>query len=106
MEPANILKIKSLGDGWKDKDVVMLHACFQLLEDCVEEENLLDGHTDWNHNEETREAEQKIRNLYEWWKQRKEFEKKEGSDMLGEQIYNEDTEKLTELVRLRQWLWT
>ncbi|MDM8548936.1 hypothetical protein QUF72_02615 [Desulfobacterales bacterium HSG2] len=103
MEPANILKIKSLGDGWNDKDVVMFHACFQLLEDCIEEEKLLDGDIDWNHDEKTREAEKKLRDLYEWWKQRKKLEEIITND---DQKYNEDTEKLTELVKLRHWLWT
>ena len=38
MQPANILKISSLGNGWRDKDSVLLHACFQLLSDFVEQE--------------------------------------------------------------------
>jgi hypothetical protein len=25
-----------LGKGWRDKDSVMLHACFQILKDCFE----------------------------------------------------------------------
>jgi hypothetical protein len=33
MEPSNILKIDTLDDSWRDKDSVMLHACFQLLKD-------------------------------------------------------------------------
>ena len=103
MEPANILKIKSLDDGWKDKDAVMLHACFQLLDDCIEEEKLFDGDIDWDHNEKTREAEKKLRALFEWWKQRKKLEEIASDE---KQQYNEDTEKLTELVKLRHWLWT
>jgi len=52
MEPSNILKIDTLDKNWRDKDSVMLHACFQLLKDCVEKENLLDETiTDWNADE-------------------------------------------------------
>lgn len=36
MEPANVLKIESLPASWRDKDDVILHACFQLLKDFVE----------------------------------------------------------------------
>lgn len=49
-EPGNLLKNKSLDDEWCDKDIVMLHACFLLLEDCVEQEKLLDGTTEWEQN--------------------------------------------------------
>lgn len=65
MEPANLLKIRSLDDGWCDKDVVMLHACFQLLEDCVEEENLFDGHTDWEQSDEFKQARMELGALYD-----------------------------------------
>ncbi len=47
MTPGNNLSIQSLNQDWCDKDVVMLHACFQLLKDCVEKEDLLSGHIDW-----------------------------------------------------------
>ena len=32
------LKIHSLETGWRDRDYVMLHACFQILVDFVEKE--------------------------------------------------------------------
>ena len=48
MKPGNILKIDTLNGGWRDKDSVMLHACFQLLSDCIEKEGLLSGHTNWD----------------------------------------------------------
>ncbi len=54
MEPANILTIKSLGEGCCDKDLVMLHACSQLLEDYVEQEKVFDGHVDWQHDDKTK----------------------------------------------------
>ena len=62
MEPSNILKIDSLDENWRDKDSVMLHASFQLLKDCVEKENLLSGHTDWDADERHRIAKKKLKN--------------------------------------------
>ena len=41
MKPLNLLKIETLNDEWLDKDVIILHACFQILCDCIEKENLL-----------------------------------------------------------------
>lgn len=38
VQPANILKIESLSDEWRDKDLILLHACFQLLKDFFEKE--------------------------------------------------------------------
>ena len=37
-----ILKIDSLPNvkQWVDRDHIMLHACFQILQDCVEKENV------------------------------------------------------------------
>ena len=40
MKPLNLLKIETLNDEWLDKDVIILHACFQILCDCIEKENL------------------------------------------------------------------
>lgn len=41
MEPANVLKIESLSEDWCDKDVVILHACFQMLKDYIEKRKKL-----------------------------------------------------------------
>ncbi len=84
---------------WCDKDMVMLHVCFQLLSDCVEEENLLDGHTDWGHTEETRKIKTEIESLYRWWNERKEND-------VDEQQYEKDNEMLIRLIKIRKHLWT
>ena len=47
MKPLNLLKIETLNDEWLDKDVIILHACFQILCDCIEKENLFKSHVDW-----------------------------------------------------------
>ncbi len=105
MEPSNVLSITTLSEGWCDKDTVMLHACFQLLSDCVEKENLLNGHIDWGHDSKQKAAKTKIQELYDWWQQRKNSNPGTTDD-LEPSTYNEDTEMLTELIKVRQYLWT
>jgi len=43
-----ILKIESLPNAtqWVDRDHIMLHACFRILQDCVEKENV-DTHSNY-----------------------------------------------------------
>jgi hypothetical protein len=106
MEPANLLKIKSLTDGWCDKDIIMLHACFQLLVDCVEKENLLDGHIDWEYNDEFKLARVELQALYDWWQQRKKRAANDDFDELDPAIYKEDTRQLIKLIEWRHMLWT
>ncbi len=107
MEPANILKIETLNGGWTDKDVVMLHACFQLLTDCVEKENLLTGHTDWNYDEAHRQAKKEILELHHWWKERVVEEQNENLDPIWtKNQHQKDTEMLIRLIKVRGYLWT
>ncbi|MES2070272.1 MAG: hypothetical protein V4488_07990 [Pseudomonadota bacterium] len=101
--PSNILRIDSLGDGWCDKDEVMLHASFQLLKDCVEKEALFDGHVDWAATDETVAAKAELLALYEWWKVRSVMVIDEP---LETSAYVEDTAMLMRLVNVRWALWT
>ena len=103
MQPSNILKIESLDDGWRDKDSVLLHACFQLLKDCVEKENLFTGHTDWNADEKHRKVKVELEALYSWWLNRLKIEDQCG---LEEQQYEEDDRMLHKLIEVRWALWT
>jgi hypothetical protein len=100
MKPSNILKVDTLDDSWRDKDSVMLHACFQLLKDCVEKENLLDGHTDWNADERHSSAKKEIEELYNWWLTYSE------SDSLDDENYEIENKMLIRLVSVRWALWT
>jgi hypothetical protein len=100
MEPSNILKIETLDDNWRDKDSVMLHACFQLLKDCVEKENLLTGHADWNADDKHRIAKKEIEELYIWWLSYIEL------DIPDDESYEIETEMLVRLVKIRWVLWT
>ena len=71
MKPADKLKIKTLDKGWSDNDNIMLHACFTLLTDCIENEKLLSkDQFDWKHNEKTKEEKKELKFLYNWWKKR------------------------------------
>ena len=101
MKP-DTLKIETL-KGWKwcDRDMLILHACFQLLTDCVEKEKLLNGHVDWNRTPEDQEIKAEIETLYNWWKERK----KEDDDCESRQ-YEEDNEMLIRLIKIRKHLWT
>ncbi len=100
MEPGNILKIETLDENWRDKDSVMLHACFQLLKDCVEQENLLNGSTDWEVDEKFRMAKQEIEKLYHWWLSYSE------PDLPDIERYELENEMLIRLVKVRWALWT
>ena len=93
-----ILKINSLESKkelpWCDKDYIMFYACFQLFEDCVEQENLFDS---WQYESE---VQVELRDLYySWWKIVKEEEDFNCAS-------NGAQEKLELLIKLRRYLWT
>ena len=90
------LKIESLPDSknWIDRDCIMLHACFQILVDAIEKEEV-DTHCDY---EEHKENVDEIRFLYKWWINRKEDDSIESD--------KEDDEMLIRLMKVRTFLWT
>lgn len=93
------LKITSLPNSktWIDRDDVMLHACFQILEDCVEKE-----HVDTHCNYEThKDFVDEVRELYNWWKIRKNTDEYE-----TEISMETDQLMLLRLIKIRQMLWT
>jgi hypothetical protein len=100
MEPSNILKIDTLDENWRDKDSIMLHACFQLLKDCIEKENLLNGHTDWEADERHKETKKEIEILYNWWLSYSE------PDVPDDDSYEVETKMLVRLITIRWALWT
>ena len=100
MKPSNILRIETLDENWRDKDSVMLHACFQLLKDCVENENLLDGDTDWQVDEKHRKAKIEIEELYNWWFSYTDV------DIPDDENFEIETNMLVRLVTIRWALWT
>ena len=104
MKPGNRLKIKSLSKHWADNDVVMLHACFQCLTDCVEKEKLLDGHIDWDATEKHQKAHKKLSKLYKWWATRCKHDIPD--DFTDTKQRDTDTKQLIRLIKLRHFLWT
>ncbi len=92
-----ILKINSLPSSkdWVDRDEVMLHACFQILTDCIDKEKV-DKHCNY---EAHKDFVDEVRFLYKWWKKRK---KSEGRD----NQMDEDDKMLIRLMKIRTVLWT
>lgn len=89
------LKIDSLEKkGWYDSDSIMLHACFQILQDCVEKENV-DTHCNY---ETHKDFVDEVRFLYKWWLSRKNNIEFDNDD--------EDNEMLNRLMKIRLSLWT
>jgi hypothetical protein len=101
MEPANVLKIESLSVDWRDKDDVILHACFQLLKDFVEKEHEMIQIIDWTDSEETQKAKTEIDFLYNWWLQWVDKQPE-----LDEKHYEEENLMLKRLIDVRKYLWT
>ena len=90
-----ILKINSLPSAktWIDRDFIMLHAYFQILVDCVEQEKV-DTHCNY---ESHKEFVDEVRFLYNWWIKRKDESIKNE---------NEDDQILLRLMIIRNELWT
>ncbi len=131
MQPANFLKINSLTNGWCDKDHVLLHACFQLLSDFVEQEipkypfinwniptdkmnfvirdiNFDAGNTDEVNSADTRNVKTEFEELYAWWQEWKKKETTEKSSTFKEdrEEYLKENEMLKRLIDLRMYMWT
>lgn len=100
MEKGNVLKIASLPSDWVDKDIVLLHACFQLLKDYIEREESQIP-IDWNQTQEYQSAKTEIYLLYEWW-----INRPDETNELDRQQFEIDTEMLVRLIKVRGFLWT
>lgn len=90
------LKIDSLPNAkqWVDRDFIILHACFQILQSCVEKENV-DTHCNY---ETHKDFVDEVRLLYKWWQSRKNNIEFDNDD--------EDDEMLNRLMKIRLSLWT
>lgn len=84
---------------WIDKDVLLLHSCFQILVDFVEQEKP-ELHFC---NESNKEILNEIKFLYNWWLNRKDKDLTFLEEI--EQDY-EDEEMLIRLMKIRLHLWT
>ena len=111
--------------GWSDSDHKMLHACFIIFCDFVEKEDGLenldyqwkafDEDDNWSGNLSAEEkakfvAERKFhyeeaKYLYDWWK--KVYPVKFKDEVyINNDLYDEETEHLVRLIRIRGVLWT
>lgn len=108
MKPSNILHINTLSEEWCDKDGVLLHACFQLLTDFVEQETEFipefgnDSYTDWESDEKLRYAKKEMLELYHWWKAYQQQEH-------GLPTWEDDeleNQMLKRLIDIRWAMWT
>lgn len=106
MKSPYVLAIKSIDGNWCDKDLVLLHACFQILSNCIEEEGLLTGHIDWEADDLHSNAKTEINELYSWWLMRKILGKVDAVADLNKDQYLEDDKMLIRLINVRQFLWT
>ena len=83
----------------------MLHVCFELLVDCIENENLLSKKLfDWKHSEKVIREKTELKFLYKWWKKRIKLEKI--STSISDLQYQEDNAMLIRLIKIRYRLWT
>jgi len=105
MQPGNLLPITTLGENWADNDLIMLHACFQLLTNCVEQEHLFTT-TEWEQNDATQHAKQELEELHQWWQERSEVEQQPLDPIWTRNRYEEDNQMLIRLIKVRQYLWT
>ncbi|MFC5532966.1 hypothetical protein ACFPQ1_01630 [Rhodocytophaga aerolata] len=100
------MKIDTLDEGWTDKDLVMLHACFQLFMDCIEKEEL-HADRDWNQSDRHREAKKEIDILESWWKQRiADDQQGKLNPIMKKDQYEQDTQMLIRLILIREFFWT
>jgi len=110
----------------------MLHGCFQILKDFIEEEKALEL-IDWEHDERHRHTASELKELYNWWTAKRparvlpEFERDDDLDIeeimslmskspnkeiaeerhrLEDEWQHEDDEMLKRLIAIRQFLWT
>lgn len=92
-----ILKINSLPPSKEgtDGDEIILHACFQILQDCIEKEHI---DTQCNYEYHKKFVDE-IRFLYRWWKGRVNAEPSDGQTI-------RDNKMLIRLMKIRTQLWT
>jgi hypothetical protein len=100
------LKIKTLSGKWCDKDLVLLHASFQILTDFIKKEKPFTTHVDWSHDEKSHATKKEIEELYAWWMKRVKLDSADHINDLDGLQYYKDNEMLIRLIQIRQYLWT
>ena len=103
MRPSNILHIENLDYGHRDNDEVMLHACFQILCNSIEEDEAFERDDCWEIDPEYIAAKYELECLYDWWQERRYVEFISYEDT---KQYIEDSRMLAVLLNLRRFLCT
>lgn len=112
----NTVVCKEIPPTWCDRDFLLLHSCFQILVDFIEKEEpevlTRSARETYYHYkkmgieravQEVRDK-AKMRELYKWYKS--SMAKDSEDDSISLDSYEDDTEKLVELVKLRVNFWT
>ena len=63
----NVLRIRTLPPTWSDRDTILSHAMFQILDDFVNKECRKNCPVNWDHNEDSKNARQNMDELLDWW---------------------------------------
>lgn len=85
---------------WVDKDILMLHSCFQLLKDFIEKED------PFNYQRKNCKIKNQLMELYKWWENREKDVEADKVNELDMDQYQEDNKMLIKLIKIRQHLWT
>lgn len=120
--PHNVIKIKTLNCHWHDRDYLLIHSMFQVLNDYVDKEKPFET-IFWDHDEGHINAAKEIKALLHWWNYLRPCRKEhymmvpiQYSDILNracgehskaEKIWEkEDEEMMIRLIKIRRFLWT
>lgn len=92
--------------GWRDRDMLILYACFNLLQAYVEQEDPF-GFIDWDDNLVAQHIGNEIRALYAWWTEERPMRNQIQSSYEAYESFDiEDDEMLLRLMKIRRHLWT
>lgn len=107
-------------NSWYDTDTRLLYGCMNLLVDFVEKEQPFE-HTDYDHDNVSRQIKKDIEEIYSWWKNYEnrliEIDKNltryllkeitlEEMGLLEDKLRQEEIEMLIKLVKIKSYLWT
>jgi hypothetical protein len=127
----NVIKIKTLGPGWTDRDCVMVHAMFQVFCNFIEQEEPFER-ISWDYGSEinrikkekwknqreknryirslergdkrVKKAKKEMQFLYNWWKKTYPELVKKGIDM--DKVSAKENEMILRLINIRGYMWT
>lgn len=106
--------------GYNDLPEKMFCACFALFKEFMETE--YPGHVDWEYSEEMRKVHGEMKDLHDWWTNRRWRDHEEhwaeyGNEpkttkerrrilKRGDELDREDEAALKRLMKIRRYLWT